>query len=744
KSDGTVWAWGRNDRHQLGRGRDSSEQSSTPEGVLSWPSDDLLSGIGKISAGYKHTLALNADGKILSWGDELRNEIAYAKARFVVDHDDVGGITDIVAADGFSLALNSVGHVLSWGDHQYFQLGRTPCFDLLLHCDADHPTVIPELEHLEISDIAAGSKFGLARSSDGTVFGWGTNDFGQLAGVPGLGLGIPTEIQMLNEPQLMIAAGGDTALAMPLETACSVGNGNIGGRLLAWGDNTSGNRGDGTGVNWVRPTPVLTLGDSEVCSALNGHRLIIYKKGTGSGTIESSAPGLNCTGMICWQAVDVDTEITLTATPDTNSIFTEWRWDCSTGNVFIDNNPEINLVMDGLKHCKAHFDQNIQYQLTVSLNGNGLVTSDPDGIYCGIDCQANFAEGTSITLTAEADAGNEFVAWSGDDTCDDNIDPTDAKRATISMNANINCTATFEADEVLESGNDPIITINVFGDSVNSSVTISDVAGVQSAFECDTDLGICGMTYDPDTTLTLDTTLETGYTFSWSGGSECGVLANTNSTSFNLTLLEDMNVICRLDFEPIVSTNSLYLNTSGSGSGSIFYNNIECVVSIDGQGCNLEFDENDVIELRATASTGSVFAGWGAGCPAGSNATYTLTMPAENVTCVATFNPVATSVEVTVQNNALGNGTITSDPAGFNCHFTGSTPDVAGCETQSFASGTNLKLIATPDITPRFEGWGAVGDGDICDREPDTGPTVFSCEIDNVTSDMTAIFLMVQ
>lgn len=52
--------------------------------------------------------------------------------------------------------------------------------------------------------------------------------------------------------------------------------------------------------------------------------------------------------------------------------------------------------------------------LTVSVMGDGAVTSTPAGIDCGATCTADFAANSSVTLTATPAAGSAFVGWSGD------------------------------------------------------------------------------------------------------------------------------------------------------------------------------------------------------------------------------------------------------------------------------------------------------------------------------------------
>ena len=53
------------------------------------------------------------------------------------------------------------------------------------------------------------------------------------------------------------------------------------------------------------------------------------------------------------------------------------------------------------------------YTLSVSVGGNGTITSVPTGISCGATCFNNFASGSSVTLSAAAAPGNTFVGWNG-------------------------------------------------------------------------------------------------------------------------------------------------------------------------------------------------------------------------------------------------------------------------------------------------------------------------------------------
>jgi hypothetical protein len=66
-----------------------------------------------------------------------------------------------------------------------------------------------------------------------------------------------------------------------------------------------------------------------------------------------------------------------------------------------------------VQQVAATLDVNALSALSVSVAGNGTVTSSPSGINCGSMCIASFTSGTQVTLTATASAGSTFSGWSG-------------------------------------------------------------------------------------------------------------------------------------------------------------------------------------------------------------------------------------------------------------------------------------------------------------------------------------------
>jgi len=82
--------------------------------------------------------------------------------------------------------------------------------------------------------------------------------------------------------------------------------------------------------------------------------------------------------------------------------------------------------------------EGITYTLTVSKDGtgSGTVTSNPAGINCGSDCSEDYADGTSVTLTATPADDSEFAGWSGactgTGTC--SVTMTESKSVTATFN----------------------------------------------------------------------------------------------------------------------------------------------------------------------------------------------------------------------------------------------------------------------------------------------------------------------
>ncbi|MBF8295611.1 MAG: Calx-beta domain protein [Bacteroidetes bacterium] len=191
--------------------------------------------------------------------------------------------------------------------------------------------------------------------------------------------------------------------------------------------------------------------------------LNVSRAGNGGGTVTSAPLGIYC-GAVCSATFDDGTIVTLTATPDANSIFTGWS-GAATGT------GTATLSMDAAKSVTATFTKRT-YTLDVTHagTGGGVVTSTPAGIYCGSTCSATFDGGTVVTLTATPDANSIFAGWSGA--------ATGAGIATLSMDGDKSVTATFTKKTELQLLQSLLQDLNTLRDATSDkddAKTLDDV-----------------------------------------------------------------------------------------------------------------------------------------------------------------------------------------------------------------------------------------------------------------------------
>ena len=165
-SDGSVWAWGRNNYYQLGNG--TNTDTSTPAKVSG------LTNVVALAAGDEHALALKTDGTVWSWG---MNEFGQLGDGTKIDRatpvqvSGLANITAIAAGSHHNLAISSNGSVWAWGYNGSGGLGDGT-FD-----SRSSPIQIMSLTNM--AAIAAGYGHSVALKSDGTLLAWGTNNYGQ-------------------------------------------------------------------------------------------------------------------------------------------------------------------------------------------------------------------------------------------------------------------------------------------------------------------------------------------------------------------------------------------------------------------------------------------------------------------------------------------------------------------------------------------------------------------------------------
>jgi alpha-tubulin suppressor-like RCC1 family protein len=239
-SDGGMVAWGYNNHGQLGDGTRVTRR--VPVAV---PQVGALAGkrVVALAAGAYQSFALCEDGTVAAWGYNDEGQLGdggtvSALIPVAVKADGVLAgrrIISLAAGQYHTLGLCADGGVVSWGYNARGQLGDSSTADSLLPVDLRTRGV---LAGRLVKAVAAGSYHSVALCSDGTLAVWGYNHRGQLGTEVAPHSAEPTAI--LADSAVVSSLGGGANHNLMLLAS---------GQAMAWGDNTSGQLGDGTMVN---------------------------------------------------------------------------------------------------------------------------------------------------------------------------------------------------------------------------------------------------------------------------------------------------------------------------------------------------------------------------------------------------------------------------------------------------------------------------------------------------------------
>ena len=261
-SDGTVYSWGFNSWGQLGNGTSgAANNASAPVAVKTVGTPMEGKTIVQVAAGATHSLALATDGTIYAWGkneygqlgnDSTTNSPVPVAVKTAGTPMDGKTIIQIHAGYEHSLALASDGTVYVWGRNNSGQLGKNDATDA--HIPAAVQTLGTPMAGKVIVQLAAGNSQSMALASDGTVYTWGWNQYGQLGNGTTTNSRIPVAVATTGTPLAgktisQIAAGNAHALAMTDD-----------GAIYSWGWNQYGQLGNGTTTNSRIPVAVVTTG----------------------------------------------------------------------------------------------------------------------------------------------------------------------------------------------------------------------------------------------------------------------------------------------------------------------------------------------------------------------------------------------------------------------------------------------------------------------------------------------------
>jgi alpha-tubulin suppressor-like RCC1 family protein len=394
---GTVKCWGYNAGGQIGNGNDTGPEgcgefpvpcSTTPVNVSG------LTGVTDIASGWNHTCAITNTGGIKCWGASGNGQLGdgtEAERSTPVDVDMPNGVTatSIAAGAENTCAITDTDELLCWGSNRFGQLGigtdegPEECEQTENACSTI-PVAVPLPVGVTPKEIAMGGESNCVLTSTGGVMCWGFNSDGQLGDGTEDDSNVPVDVDLPNG----VTATAISAVAYHVCVRTSTSG------AECWGDNFSGQLGDGT------------TNDSSVPVAVNGlgAEVTAIAAGWDQSCALTSIGGVECWGL-------------------------NRNGELGTGDTQSSKTPR---PVKGLTGART-------LSVSVTGAGSGAVTSTPSGINCGVghtSCSAAFAAGSTVQLHASAELGSAFSKFSGScagTTCAVTMGPQQAVVATFAL-----------------------------------------------------------------------------------------------------------------------------------------------------------------------------------------------------------------------------------------------------------------------------------------------------------------------
>ncbi|MFH1808456.1 MAG: hypothetical protein ABIJ09_06920 [Pseudomonadota bacterium] len=287
---GMLLCWGSNSSGQLGDGGDDNRFNPAPVCLTGTFDDETcvpLTGVESFSLGYGYTCAVRTGGELLCWGSNSGDLLGTGlntgsknpagacmggawdgttcTDEFGLVYDRFDSVESVFAGDDHTCAIRTDGSLWCWGDNYWGQLGdgtgvnRESPVEVCLTGSQDSSDCVPLAG---VAEVVSDDYATCARLDDTSVWCWGSASYGRL------GIGTMSSWYPNPEPVCESGTGGS---CVPLTGAVRLGAGWAracarldDGRLVCWGDSTDGRLGAGNTTDVSNPIDVCLTGETGV------------------------------------------------------------------------------------------------------------------------------------------------------------------------------------------------------------------------------------------------------------------------------------------------------------------------------------------------------------------------------------------------------------------------------------------------------------------------------------------------
>jgi len=239
-TDNKLLTWGANGSGQLGNNSNTGSNSPVPiRNDKNWV---------QVSAGNNHTVAIDTNAKLWTWGSNSNGQLgngnsgANEDSKIPVSIEADKNWVWVSAGNNYTVAIDGSDRLWAWGSNSSGKLGLGN-----ITADPEKPTLIGDTD--KWLQVSAGNNHTVGIKTDGSLWAWGSNSSGQLGNNNSSGttsqLNVPTQIGT-DKNWAQVSAGNNYTIAIKTD-----------GTLWAWGANNNGQLGDGTTSQRNTPTQVM-------------------------------------------------------------------------------------------------------------------------------------------------------------------------------------------------------------------------------------------------------------------------------------------------------------------------------------------------------------------------------------------------------------------------------------------------------------------------------------------------------
>ena len=323
-ADGSVYAFGYNGYGQLGDNTYAGRK--TPIQVLkgaysgtTYLGDNANNPIISVATSMFHNTALAADGSVYAFGYNAYGQLgdntttqratpiqvlkgAYSGTNYLGDNSN-NLIISVAAGEYHSTALAADGSVYAFGWNYFGQLGDNTTTDKItpihvLKGAYSGTTYLGDNTNNPIISIMAGNDHNIVISADGSVYGFGSNSYGQMGDNTTTDRNTPIQVlkgvysgtaylgDNSNNPIISVAVGRSHSIALVAD-----------GSVYAFGWNVTGQLGDSTTTDRATPIQVLGVGATGFIDLIDPCKGTIAHVGKGSAICNGNSTSIGATAI---------------------------------------------------------------------------------------------------------------------------------------------------------------------------------------------------------------------------------------------------------------------------------------------------------------------------------------------------------------------------------------------------------------------------------------------------------------